>query len=294
MTKKILFPVVKLRSPATHPDNSHAVPAIVVKMQEFLRENGQLNMSAIQKIRHAGGLHEYLNDAGHIILSPIMPDRLLLKIDFQTYVALLEELSPDRYITPDGITYSGFIKYSRNQIEHILDITSKLQDRFPEHTPIGLVKGCTLSQMDFHLDNLLERGITQICLHAGDFLYKESVHSCDQIVDFARYIREKVPYLIIYGVGSKQYFRRFHHADAFVTNSHYIQAFNHKRIQGAKWINYKGKPTREIIMKNYCYLRRLAEGQSDIQDLTEWIPGTSLVTTAEPIIDNTAIKIQEV
>jgi len=263
-------------------------------MQEFLRENGQLNMSMIQKIRNAGGLHQYLNGVNQVILSPIMPDRLLLKIDFRTYVSLIEELSPDRYITPDGITYSGFIKYSRNQIELILDITSKLQDRFPELTPIGLVKGCTISQMDFHLDNLLERGITQICLHAGDFLYKESVYSCDQIVDFARYIREKVPYLIIYGVGSKHYFRRFHHADAFVTNSHYMQAFNHKRIQGAKWVHYKGKPTKDIVMKNYCYLRRLAEGQNDTHELTHWMPCAPAITTAGPITDHIAVIIQEV
>jgi hypothetical protein len=294
MIKKVLLPVVKLRSPETHPDKSHAVPAIVVKMQDFLRENGQPNMSAIQKIRDAGGLHEYLNGAGNIILSPIMPDRLLLKIDFQTYVSLIEELRPERYITPDGITYSGFTKYSRNQIEIILDITSKLLDRFPEYTPIGLVKGSNLSQMDFHLDNLLERGITQICLHAGDFLYRESNYSCGQIVDFARYVREKVPYMMVYGIGSKQYFRRFHFADTYVTNSHYMQAFNHKRIQGAKWVNFRGKPTKEIVMKNFDYLRRLAEGQGDIRDLNEWVSSTSIIPTAEPIADNTAVKIQGV
>jgi hypothetical protein len=290
MNKKILLPVVKFRSPETHPDKSHAVPAIIVKMQDFLRENGQLNMSAIQNIRDAGGLHKYLKGAGHIILSPIMPDRLLLKIDYQIYVSLIEELGPDRYITPDGITYNGFIKYSRNQIELILDITSKLLDRFPEYTPIGLVKGCDLSQMDFHLDNLLERGITQICLHAGDFLYKESGYSSDRIVGFTRYIREKVPYMMVYGVGSKHYFRRFHYADVYVTNSHYMQAFNHKRIQGTKWVNFKGKPTKEIVMKNFDYLRRLAEGQCDNRDLTEWVPNTPVITMAEPIPNNTVIK----
>ena len=289
MVKKYLYPVVKFRSAVTYPDKSQAISAIVVKMQDFLRENGKPKTSAIQKVQHTGSLHEYLGASGRIILSPIMPDPLLLNINYDTYAYLIEALQPDKIITPDGITYSGFIKFSRNQIDHILGITELLLDRFPECTPIGLVKGCNLSQMDFHLDKLHELGITQVCLHAGDFLYKESNYSRDQIIDFARYIREKVPFLMIYGVGSKHYFQRFYFADCYVTNSHFMQAFNHKVVHGATWVNFKGKPSKEIIMKNFEYLRRQVEYQNGVLDLSEWMTSTSPVKPNEKIADNTAL-----
>jgi hypothetical protein len=286
MDKKFLYPVVKFRSAVTHPDKSQAIPAIVVKMQDFLRENGEPKTSAIQKVQHAGNLHEYFGATGRIILSPIMPDHLLLNISYDTYAYLVEALQPDQIITPDGITYSGFTKFSRNQIDLVLGITEKLLDRFPECTPIGLVKGCNIPQMDFHLDKLLELGITQVCLHAGDFLYKESNYSKDQVIDFARYIREKVPFLMIYGVGSKHYFQRFHFANCYVTNSHFMQAFNHKVVHGATWVNFKGKPSKEIVMKNFEYLRRQVEHQNDVRDLSEWMTITSPVKPNEPIADH--------
>ncbi len=288
MNKKSLFPVVKLRSPITYPDKSQTNSAIVIKMQDFLRKNGKPNIYEMRKVDHAGSLHEYFGTSSRVILSPIMPDSLLQNIDYNTYAYIIETLRPDQYITPDGITYTGFTRYSRNQINHILAMTEKLLNRFPELTPIGLVKGSDLSQMDYHLDNLHDLGITQICLHVGDFLYKESIYSRDQVCYLARHIREKVPYLIIYGVGSKHYFRKFHFADAFVTNSHFIQAFNHKTICGVKWVNFKGKVSREIIMRNFEYLRKLAEGRNDGCTIFDWVPCATAVKTNEQIPDNFA------
>lgn len=271
MRKRFLYPAVKFRSEETHFDKSQRIPAAIVKMQDFLCANGRPKKSALQKVERAGSLHEYLGLSGRIIISPIIPDPLLLRINRDTYSYLFEALRPDEFITPDGITYTGLTKLSRDQIEHILGITEFLINRFPECDPIGLVKGSNLSQMDLHVDKLLELGITRVCLHAGDFLYKDSGYSKDQIIDFARYVREKVPFLMIYGVGSKHYFRRFYFADCFVTNSHFIQAFNHKVIRGVKWVNFKGEPTREIVMHNFEYLRNLVEQPSDVRELTEWV-----------------------
>jgi hypothetical protein len=289
MKKKFLYPAIKFRSIETHLDKSQRIPAVIVKMQDFLCANGKPKMSALQKVERAGSLHEYLGVSGRIIISPIIPDPLLLRINCDTYSYLFEALQPDEFITPDGITYSGLIKRSRDQIDHILGITELLINRFPECTPIGLVKGCNLSQMDFHVDKLLELGITRVCLHAGDFLYKDSSYSKDQIIDFARYVREKVPFLMIYGVGSKHYFQRFYFADCYVTNSHFIQAFNHMVIRGVKWVNFKGKPTREIVMHNFEYLRNLVEQQSDVRELTEWMPVNVPENFNDPIIENASL-----
>lgn len=271
MNKKYLYPVVKFRSAVTHPCKSEDIPVIVVKMQDFLRENGKPKLSAIKKIEHAGSLHEYLKFPGRIVISPIMPDSLLLNIDYDTYAYIFEALQPDEFITPDGITYNGYVNLSRTQIDYILYITDRLMKRFPEKPAIGLVKGCNISQMDFHTDKLRELGITKICIHAGDFLYKESKYSQDQIIGFARYIREKVPFLMIYGVGSKYNFQRFYFADCYVTNSHFMQAFNHKTIHGVRWVDFKSEATSSIVMKNYRYLRNLVERQNDVRDLSEWM-----------------------
>lgn len=290
MDKKYLCPVVKFRSALTYPDKSQAIPAVVVKMQDFLRENGTPKVSAIRRVECLGGLHEVLDYSGRVILSPIMPDSILMKINFETYAYLIETLQPDQYITPDCTTYTGFAEDSRNQIDHILEITIKLLDRFVDSAPIGLIKGSNLSQIDFHLENLLELGVNQFCLHAGDFLYKGSKHSKNQIIDFARYVREKVPYLMIYGVGSKHYFQRFNCADVYVTNSHFMQAFNHRVICGATWRNFKGKPTKEIVMRNFEYLRRIVEGQRNQWDLTTWMPNKIAIEMNGPYGDNAALE----
>jgi hypothetical protein len=289
MDKKFLYPIIKFRSAETYPEKSQEIPAVVVRLQDFLQENGTPKTSEIQKVQRVGSLCEYLNFTGRIILSPIIPDSILEKINYDTYVYLIEALQPDQYITPDGPTYFRCTKVSRNQIELILGMTGKLLDRFPECIPIGLVKGSNLSQMDFHLDNLLELGLTQICLHAGDALYKEPHYAKDQVVDYARHIREKVPHLMIYGVGSKHYFRRFYFADSYATNSHFIQAFNHKVIRGATWVTFKGEPTREIIMQNFDYLRRLVESQNDIRKLSAWITVKSEAKSSERIAENTTL-----
>jgi hypothetical protein len=290
IVKKYLYPIVKFRSAETYPDRLHDVSAVVVRMQEFLLENGKPNLSALKKVERAGSLHESLDFSGRIILSSIMPDRILLKINYETYEFLTDILQPDQQITPDGITYSEFIKLARSQINHILGITEKLLNHFPEIIPIGLVKGSNLSQRDFHLDKLLDLGISHICFHAGDFLYRESDYSKDQAVRLANYIHEKVPQLTIYGVGSSLNFHRFNFANSFITNSHYVQAFNHKKICGNNWVNFREKPTKEIVMNNFEHLQRVVNRTNSQRDFTEWTAVTDPIRSVATGMDVTMLE----
>jgi hypothetical protein len=271
MPNKSIIPILKLHEEITHPDRAQNLPSCIVKIEDLLLANGKPNMRVVREIQDRGGLREFLDTSSQIIFSSIIPDLLLERINLDTYRYLNEEFQPEFYITPDGPTYSSCEKYSRDQIDLVLELTAKLMRKFPASTPIGLIKGCNFAQMDFHSDKLQELGVTQFCLHAGDCLCNAPIFAKDLIVDCGRSLAEKVPDLMIYGVGSRHYFQRFHYAKSFATNSHYMQTFKHQVIQGATWRSFKGDFTKKIVMKNFNYLRRLVELQSDTQELMAWV-----------------------
>jgi len=274
MQKKSLKPIIKLRSDITYPDRSQHIPAFIVKIEELVLSNGKPNMRMIQDINDAGGLHEFLDTSGQVIFTFIMPDWLLERLTLDTCFYLFDEFQPDFYITMDAPTYAGCLRYSRNQIDLVLDHTVKMMRWFPDSVPIGLIKGGNFDQMDFHSHELRELGVTEFCLHAGDCSHDAPIYAQDLIVDSGRALAERVPQLMVYGVGSKRSFQRFHFANSFATNSHYIQTFNHRVIQGSTWTNFKGDFTKKIVIHNYEYLRRLVELKSDVREISEWASKT--------------------
>ncbi|WP_292369684.1 hypothetical protein [Methanoregula sp. UBA64] len=299
MERRLLLPVVKTRNKETYIDNSCDVSAIVIRIRDFLFKDGSLNCALIKEIQDAGGLHQYYNFKGPIIFSSIMRDEILDSCVVETYIFLINQLKPEYYLTPDSYTYRGYKIDSRSKIEKILEMTKIILKECPASEPIGLIKGCNLSQIDLHLDKLIELKIKRFCFHAGDFIYKESEYSKSQAIFFAKSMKEKRIYLIIYGVGSNTYFRKFHFADAFVTNSHFMQAANHRRIPGSKWITFKGKPNQETIMENLRYLLRLVNPPKDLSLLSTWL-STEVIENIDslsigyyPVI-NREIKIKEV
>ncbi|MGP8255073.1 MAG: hypothetical protein ACLQMU_05245 [Methanoregula sp.] len=289
---------MKLHEKITHPDRAQNLPSCIIKIEDFLLTNGKPNLRVIHEIRDSGGLREFLDTSSQIIFSSIIPDPLLERINLDTYRYLNEEFQPEFYITPDGPTYSSCKKYSRDQIDLVLELTAELMRQFPDSTPIGLIKGCNFAQMDFHSDKLRELGVSQFCLHAGDCLCNAPTYAKDLIVDCGRSLAEKVPDLMIYGVGSRHTFQRFHYAKKFATNSHYMQTFKHRVIQGATWTAFKGDFTKRIVMQNFNYLRRLVEQQSDTQEITAWITDASNDECSDEVseissIDRRILKILE-
>lgn len=246
-------------------------------------------MRMIRDIKDAGGLREFLDTSSRIIFTFIMPDWLLERLTLDTCRYLFEEFQPDSYITMDAPTYAGCVKYSRTQIDLLLDHTAKLMRQFPGCVPIGLIKGCNSAQMGFHAYKLRELGVTRFCLHAGDCSYNAPVYAQDLIVDCGRSLAEKVPDLMVYGVGSKHLFRRFHFASSFATNSHYIQAINHMVIRGVTWTNFKGDFTKKIVMENFNYLRMIVEQQGSTQLITAWISDAADTKEFDKVIEGLTI-----
>ncbi|MCK9632709.1 MAG: hypothetical protein M0R30_13845 [Methanoregula sp.] len=196
MERRLLLPVVKTRNKETYIDNTCHVSAIVIRMRDFLFKDGTLNIKLIKKIEDAGGLHKYYNFTGPVIFSSIMRDEVLDSCVCEIYIFIINHLKPEYYLTPDGYTYRGYKLDSRAQIEKVLEITKIILKECPRSEPIGLIKGCNLSQMDLHLDKLLDLGIKRFCFHAGDFIYKESEYSKSRAIFFAKSMKEKKIYLI--------------------------------------------------------------------------------------------------
>lgn len=248
---RVLLPVVKLGEQKTHaPWMDSACPGLVVKAEELLARSGLETNPAFRRISHAGGLGPFLGFTGNIVLSSIMPDRALRGLEQETYANIINTLKPTYYITPDAETYFGEERQSEKEIERILNQTKYLLDACQQSRPLGLVKGCTLAQVDMHVDGLTYLGVSQFVFHAGDYLSRGSTRALDTARLFARHINRKVPWLLVYGLGSERHLRRFNFAQGFVTQSHFVNAFYGKRSVDGLWLPFRGGVTRSIIMQN--------------------------------------------
>ena len=267
-----LIPVVKLGEERTYsPWEFVPCPEVVVKVQDLVSNDGKTNSSWCEKFFSAGGLHEFLSCPGEIILSSIMPDETILGFTWRRYARLIEELEPDYYLTPDGETYLGEPRLSRYEISRMLKETQLLIDAGLNSEPIGLVKGSNVVQVRRHAEALMGLGIHRLAFHASGFLDHGTQYSIAQAGVFSAEIRKVAPWLMIYGCGSKEYFRRFRFADSFVTHRHFLDAFN-----GLKWHNGRKSPSRrlrtiEATMGNLSDMCKCIMQHDENASIDEWI-----------------------
>ena len=247
-----LSPIIKLGDTRTHMHrHMTTTPIIVVKAQNLLSKDGFRFTFLFEKIRHAGGLHNYLQFNGIIILSPIMRDQTIFGFAPSSYTSMINAMKPDYYITPDGETYFDKERRSDFEIQRILKDTSHLQRACPASRPIGLIKGCTISQIEEHTRLLSQLGIRIFVFHAGDFLCRGGRREIDFAKRSALMIRRKVPKLLIYGIGSGHYFSIFNYADGFLTQSHFINAFNRRKMVNARWVPTNHPGDQDRIIENF-------------------------------------------
>lgn len=266
-----LSPVIKLGEEMTyHPWIATSAPIIVIKAQDLLSKDGFSYTFLFEKIRHAGGLHQYLQFDGIIILSSIMRDQTIFGFPHSSYASMINALKPDYYITPDGETYFDEESLSVFEIQRTLRDTSRLLKGCPSSRPIGLVKGCTLTQIEEHIDLLSQLGIRTFVFHAGDYLYRGDEREIDFAKRSALSIRRNVPRLLIYGVGSAHYFSIFNYADGFITQSHFINAFNGKRMLNGKWVPSRGPVGQEGLMGNLHALDAIVKRMRAQKHLRGW------------------------
>jgi len=249
--EKFLLPVIKLHEKRTHPPwgDCH-FPGLIVKLEDLITENGKRTNNLFTKIENAGGLHDYLDFSGKIVLSSIMPDKAIAGLPLEKHAEIINSLVPDYHITPDGETYLNEKALSDYEIKRMLKWTNYLIINCPEVTPIGLVKGSCLSQIDDHIDGLSDEGIELFAFHAGDYLFRSNNKSLQKAKLFYSEIRKKVPWLMVYGVGSDKYFRIFFDANCYATQSHFIQAFHGQEIDESGVTFDSNLESRDLIIKN--------------------------------------------
>lgn len=257
-TSKIrpLLPVVKLAEKQTYPPfDSPIVQGLVVKVQDMLTVDGTGTNAVYRRIQDAGGIHEYFHFDGNVVLSSIMRDRMIRGFTSEQYCEIIEALRPDYYITPDGETYLKERKLSAYETSRIERETEFLINSCLKAKPIGLVKGSTLMQVKEHAESMLEMDVGLFAFHAGEFLNRGNSYSKARAFEFARSIRRMVPWLLIYGIGSRRYIERFEYADGFVTQCHFTEAFRGYIYRYGKRRPLSSGSIREAITNNLTDLQ---------------------------------------
>lgn len=246
-------------------------PGVVVKAQDFLTPSGQMTNKYYELVKKAGGVREFLGCECDVILSSIMPDKMIYGFSIGAYSEMIDTFQPDGYYTPDGETYLTKEWISRLEIDRVFSDAQLLIQSFPHIKPIGLVKGCSLQQIDAHSDRLLRSGVTHFVFHAGDFLCRGSSSAIAQSIYFASSIRQKVPWLVINGAGAMSTFKNFSFADGFVTQSHFVNAFYGQFSDTPRGDETKRTVSRDDIMKNLRNIQRNVTAIQLQKCLTDWI-----------------------
>jgi len=244
---------------------------VTIKAQDLLTSSGRKTNKYFEAIKKAGGIHEYYGCDADVILSSIMPDRMIFGFSAEAYVDMIDIVQPDYYYTPDGETYLTEEWVSRLEINRIFSDTQLLLRSFPYIKPIGLVKGCNLRQIDDHTNRLLQSGISHFVFHAGDYLCRGSSTAIEQAIAFAGSIRQKVPWLVINGLGAMSSLKNFCFADGFVTQSHFVNAFYGQFCDESRTDEGKRSVSRNDIMNNLRNIQRNISAIQQQKTLSEWV-----------------------
>lgn len=293
--RKYVYPIIKLGERITYNPERHIdCPAVIIKSQPLVSKDGRSTTPLFRQICDEGGIHNHLDFDGYVILSSIMPDRAIAGLTDEFYAEVIDVTGVNSYITPDGETYLGETALSAYEVFRVLELTEALFKLCPAITPVGLVKGCTLEQVRYHVASLQGLGVERYCFHMGDF-FRGSDATINVGMKFASAIRAIVPELIIYGVGSRRNINALRFADGFATQSHYVKAFYGYKYEGARWDRARRRIiTRDLIMHNLSAIGRFVDDLAYQQGLN--LPSavesgsTCHVSTNEQPIKNSCIQ----
>jgi hypothetical protein len=235
MSMRLLIPTVKLDNQESIPPAKAINPKIIsIRVQDLLkRHSAQLN-SIYYKIKEAGGIHKYLGYKGKVILSSIMRDDILRKINNPIYFDVLENLKPDYFMTSDCESYDNEFSYSKKQIRRSLINTVEVLRLFPEIEPIGLIKGCERNQVLAHHKFLKGLGVKIFVLHAGDFFRHGNESQIQKLKNYASLIKDEDNTVLLASFGSQKRLEEFLFIDGYITYSHVVNAQNGIILNGRR------------------------------------------------------------
>jgi len=176
------------------------VSAVFVPLWQLLANEDVLAQASSK------GLHDYLGFDGKILLSTVMPDELIDRLETKDYFRLFEDLRPDATMIPDNYTYTDVPLYQ--SWSQTIRLVSFANEFLKLDTPlIGLVKGANLRQMDWAIRKQVEMGYASFAMPARELFEEE------RLDEFLPYIlltlkrsfrRNKSGFeLLLYGVGAK-------------------------------------------------------------------------------------------
>jgi hypothetical protein len=200
-----------------------------------------------------------------------MPDKTIFGFSVEAYAEMIDVLNPDYYLTPDGETYLGECDLSSHEIRRVVSDTLYLAVSCPDSEPIGLVKGCTLQQVEGHTIHLLNLGLSRFVFHAGDYLCRGPSCVTYQAIAFAQAIRKHVPWLAIQGIGALKSLRNFGFADGFITQSHFVNAFYGRFSKKDRRAYDDDKVSREDIMNNLRHIKQNISAIESQSTLFRWL-----------------------
>ena len=208
-------------------------------------------MRNLMKSNKKGVLVIFLRMIAGKILSPIMTDKKIAGFDKTRFLSVIRATLPALIITSDGETYRNEVRRSKYVMEKsLVCIDFLLENGIKSDQLIGLVLGSNLRQIDEYISELKKRNITKFCFHTGDFRFRRGMLSKRIALEYARYIRHHVRYLMLYGGGCRRFFQQYHFADAFITQSHFVAGFKHKKICRNGQKKYDGELSWDFIMSN--------------------------------------------
>ncbi|MDD4110890.1 MAG: hypothetical protein PHS54_05015 [Clostridia bacterium] len=268
---KNLWVVVKLHEQLTWgPFLSGNCSGIIVKVQDMLNRDGTCFSPFFYKVILSGGLHQFFNFDGKIVLSSIMPDRTLIGFTIEDYIEMIKVCKPDAYLSPDGETYLDRENIADFEVGRVKSDAIILRKEFPDLEMYGLVKGSNVNQVGDHTLFLKQLGVRKFVFHAGDYVCRGSWNAKHQARLFAKKIKQLGGHLMVYGVGSRKSILPFRFADDFVTQSHYVQAFYHKKFIGGKTISYNGKVDASFINQNFLEIKKSVKSIEPTGALFNW------------------------
>lgn len=234
-------------------DVLRAVPldCVVVRLQDLVLKRTYHFNKTYRDIISVGGLHNFLDFDGHILLSLIMRDRLVANFNPKKYAKAINSLVPNSYMTVDGETYEGEYLLSSKEIRRIHSENKELVALSKESQPIGLVKGCCENQIDHHIELLKSLGITDFAFHVGDFFRHGDERMIRKARSYSTRIRKHARRLILYGMGSQERLLEFSFANVYVTFKHFVTAMNGMKFVGTKTMKYKGSYHPRIVTENF-------------------------------------------
>jgi len=236
-------------------------PIIVIPIYDLISDATAKPNQLFKKIKSLGGIHNFLDYHGIIILSLIMKDELIWKFSPEQYAEIINNIKPNTFTTVAGATYNKQDSKSFKEVRRLSKETTELLKLCPEIKPIGHVKGCNSIQIKLHLEYLKQLGIKIFIFHVGDFLRSGDNSMIQQAKYYCSLIKDSGDTLLLYGLGSPKLMLEFSFADMFITYTHFVTASNGRIFIGTKRKKYSNMSVYEAAVHNFKelsnYLKKL-------------------------------------